>query len=82
MANKDWQAWVWVRWKAGTPATAWETWKNNAQIAGAWSTLGEWDCVLAVKATDPDQLEEFVWKNLRANQWVDATRTTFVKQWW
>jgi len=82
MSSKNWQAWVWVKWKPGTPAAAWESWKNNSQIASAWSTLGEWDCVLAVNVTEPDGLEEFVWKTLRSNQWVESTQTSFVKKWW
>ena len=82
MNSKTWQAWVSVKWKPGTPASAWENWKNHPQITSAWSTLGQWDCVLAVNATEPDALEEFVWKTLRSNQWVEATHTTFVKKWW
>ena len=82
MSKENWQAWVWVKWKPGTPATAWETWRSNQWIKGAWSTLGQWDCVLQVTATDPDQLEEFVWKHLRTNQWVESTQTSFVKKWW
>ena len=51
-------------------------------VQSAWSTLGEWDCVLWVNTNDPDELEKFVWKNLRRNEWVERTATTFVKKWW
>jgi hypothetical protein len=82
MANDTWQAWVWVKWKPGTPANAWESWKTNPVIKGAWSTLGEWDCCLWVDATGPDALEEFVWKTIRKNEWVESTNTNFTKKWW
>jgi hypothetical protein len=82
MSDKNWQSWVWVRWKPGTPGNAWEKWQENPLVKGAWSTLGDWDCVLWLGTNDPDKVEEFVWKNLRTNQWVDSTNTTFVKKWW
>ena len=81
-SNANWQSWVWVRWKANALSNAWETWKSHSQVKSAWSTLGEWDCVLCVDASTPDEVESFVWKNLRTNQWVDATHTTFAKKWW
>jgi len=82
MTDKNWQSWIWIKWKAGAPTNAWESWKGNPTIANAWSTLGEWDCVLIANLGDPDKLEEFVWKHLRTNQWVEATSTTFAKKWW
>jgi Lrp/AsnC ligand binding domain len=51
-------------------------------IEHAWSTLGQWDCVLAVKASTPEELENFVWKTLRRNEWVQDTNTTWANQWW
>lgn len=27
--SQNWQAWVNVKWKAGSPSTAWEGWKGN-----------------------------------------------------
>lgn len=83
MANKqEWQAWVWIKWKPGTSSTAWEGWKNNSSIKAAWSTLGEWDCVLALNVSTPEELETFVWKTIRGNQWVESTSTSWAKQWW
>lgn len=82
MAKTTWQAWVWVKWKAGAPSTAWEAWQSHQQIKGAWSTLGQWDCVLWLDAKTPDELEEFVWKNIRKNEWVQDTNTTWAKEWW
>ncbi len=81
MADK-WQAWVWIKWKPGTPSNAWESWKGNKTIQGAWSTMGEWDCAFWLDVQTPAELEEFVWKNIRKNEWVQATQTTWVKQWW
>ena len=82
MDQPTWQAWVWIKWKPGTSSTAWETWKGEKTIAHAWSTLGQWDCVLAVNATTPEELESFVWKTIRKNQWVEDTNTTWANQWW
>lgn len=82
MADGKWQAWVWIKWKPGASGTAWETWKGHPQIGAAWSTLGAWDCVLAVKADTPEALEDFVWRTLRKNEWVQDTNTTWAKQWW
>jgi Lrp/AsnC ligand binding domain len=77
-----WNAWVWIKWRAGTPSNAWETWQKNPSIKNAWSTMGEWDCCLWVDVQSPAELEEFVWKNIRKNEWVQATNTTWSKQWW
>jgi hypothetical protein len=82
MSGKGWQTWVWVKWKAGTPSNAWEGWKQNKLIENAWSTIGDWDCVLCLTTANPDDVEQFVWSELRRNQWVDATHTTFTKRWW
>lgn len=79
MAANEWQAWVWIKWKAGAPATAWEGWKKHPMLKGAWSTQGDWDCSLWVNAKTPDELETFVWKEVRGNQWVEATQTHWAK---
>lgn len=81
MAN-TWQPWVWIKWKPGTSSTAWENWRGNNKIQAAWSTQGEWDCVLWVNATTPEELENFVWTTIRKNEWVQATSTNWAKQWW
>ena len=82
MSKSNWSAWVWVKWKPGTPATAWEGWKSNPSIKSAWSTQGEWDSCLWVDASTPDALEDFVWKTVRKNEWVQDTKTSWSKQWW
>lgn len=79
--TKAWEAWVHVRWKAGTPSTAWEGWKGNKKIKGAWSTQGDWDCMLWLSVQTPDELEEFVWKEIRNNPWVETTRSQWCKHW-
>ena len=81
MSKDLWQALVNIKWKSGTPSTAWETWKGHAKIKAAWSTLGTWDCMLWVDVHTPDELEEFVWSNIRKNQWVEATQTHWAKHW-
>jgi hypothetical protein len=81
MTKNQWQALVNIKWKSGTPSTAWESWKGNSKIKAAWSTLGDWDCMLWVDVQTPDELEEFVWNNIRKNQWVDGTQTHWAKHW-
>ena len=80
--EKSWQPWVWIKWKAGTPSAAWEDWQGKSQIKRAWSAQGEWDCCLSLDVKDHEQLENFVWKEIRANKWVDTTRTMWIKDWW
>ncbi len=80
--EKKWNAWVWIKWKAGTPTMAWERWQKNARIKQAWSTQGQWDCCLALDITDHDALEEFVWKEIRSNEWVESTWTMWARKWW
>ena len=82
MAQKEWQAWVWIKWKPGATSSAWEEWQKNSMIKSAWSTLGEWDCVLCVNVTTPEELETFVWQTIRKNSWVESTSTSWAKQWW
>ena len=79
---EKWNAWVWIRWKAGTPTSAGERWQKVEGIKQAWSTQGDWDCCLMLEITDHQKLEEFVWKHVRSNEWVDTTRTLWAKRWW
>ena len=81
MAEGKWQGWVWVKWKPGTPATAWENWKGNPVLKGAWSTQGDWDCALLIDVKTPDDFEKFVWNDVRKNQWVENTHSFWSKQW-
>jgi len=76
-----WQAWVNVKWKPGTPDSAWQKWKDNQSVRGVWSTTGNWDCTIWLDVSTPDELEQFVWKEVRGNQWVDNTETYWAKQW-
>ena len=82
MSDKKWNTWVWVKWKPGTPTEIWQTWQKNTEVENAWSTLGDWDCVMSLKSSDPAKAEDWVWKELRSNQWVEKTHTTQAKQWW
>ncbi|MBC7692186.1 MAG: hypothetical protein H7222_10485 [Methylotenera sp.] len=79
--KNQWQAWIHVKWKAGAPSTAWESWKTSSAIRGVWSTTGQWDCSIWLDVKTPDELEDFVWKQIRGNQWVEQTETTWAKQW-
>jgi hypothetical protein len=80
--EKNWNAWVWIKWKSGTPTSAWERWQKNTKIKQAWSTQGQWDCCLALDISDHNALEEFVWKEIRSNEWVESTWTMWAKKWW
>jgi hypothetical protein len=80
--ENSWHPWVWVKWKPGAPNAAWEGWRGNPQIKGAWSTQGDWDCCLSVNVKDHGQLESFVWDEIRSNEWVEATRTMWIRDWW
>lgn len=80
--NENWNPWVWIKWKAGTPTSAWEAWQGNDKIHKAWTAQGEWDCCLWLNVKDHDDLEQFVWKNIRNNEWVASTWTMWAKPWW
>ena len=80
--DNSWHAWIWIKWKAGTPSTAWESWQGDSKIAQAWSTQGEWDCCLCLNITDHDEVEKYVWHNIRPNEWVQSTQTLWAKKWW
>lgn len=80
--SSSWQPCVWIRWKGNAPSNAWETWKNEERVRSAWNTQGDWDCCFWLDVSSPDELEEYVWKNLRKSEWVESTKTTWWKQWW
>ena len=80
MATGKWQGWVQVKWKPGTPDSAWKSWSDNSAVKGIWSTQGDWDCSVWLDVKTPDQLEEFVWKYVRKNKWVEDTETTWAKK--
>lgn len=77
-----WNPWVWIKWRNGAPSNAWEMWKGNPTIRAAWSTQGEWDSCLWLTCETPAQVEEFVWRNIRNNEWVASTSTAWAKPWW
>jgi len=80
--DPNWGAWVWIRWKPGTPAQPWKAWMKQKQVKEAWTTTGDWDCRVSVDAHNPDELEKIVWDTIRSNQWVDKTETQWVKKCW
>jgi len=80
--ESNWQAWVSIKWKPNTPVDAWKKWENHPKIKGAWSTQGEWDCTFWVDTNSPDEIEKFVWDEVRTNEWVSDTETRWAKKWW
>lgn len=74
-------AWVEIKWKPGAPQNAWKVWNGNPKIKSGWATAGEWNCKLLVNSKDPAEVEKFVWDNIRKNEWVETTRTTWGWQW-
>ena len=77
-----WEPCIWIKWKAGAPATAWESWKGENKIKAAWNTQGEWDCMLWLDCATPEELEGFVWNELRPHEWVANTKSGWWKKWW
>ncbi|PCI78292.1 hypothetical protein COB21_01315 [Candidatus Aerophobetes bacterium] len=78
----QWGVWVWIKWKPGAPEGAWNHWKSLSEVKQAWSTSGQWDCALWVDVQDPEAVEQFVWKEIRSNSWVEKTDTNWAKKWW
>lgn len=78
--EEQWGAWVWIKWKPGAPDEVWNEWKNHPEVQGAWSTSGSWDCALWVALDNPDAIEQFVWKTIRGNEWVEKTETHWSKK--
>ena len=87
MAGSNWQAQVWVKWNKKWP-TAWaksQSWdwlKEWPEVKGAWSTMGEWDFVLTLEVTGPEQAEAFVCQKLWSKEWVEKTETHWQRQVW
>lgn len=74
-------AWIDVKWKSNAPQNAWKSWEKNPKIKAGWSTTGEWDCKVLVEAKTPQEAEQILWENVRKNEWVDRTQTTWGWQW-
>ncbi|NGX45754.1 MAG: hypothetical protein K940chlam2_00934 [Chlamydiae bacterium] len=81
-AEPHWGAWIWIKWKPGAPEDAWGEWKKHPEIKEAWSTSGSWDCCLWIDLDNPDDIEKFVWREIRKNKWVEKTETYWAKKWW
>lgn len=43
---------------------------------------GEWDCMLWIDASNPEDVEQIVWQKIRKNKWVENTETHWAKKWW
>jgi len=44
--------------------------------------MGEWDMVLWVDVSTPEELEKFVHDKLWAKKWVENTKSTWTKEVW
>jgi hypothetical protein len=44
--------------------------------------MGDWDMLLTIDAKTPEDVEDFIWKKLRAKDWVANTHCTWAKQVW
>ena len=79
----EWRAQVWVKWnKNFSQKKCWESVKVWKEVTAAWSTMGDWDMLLEVKAKTPDDVEAFIWKKLRETNWVEQTHTSWAKEMW
>jgi hypothetical protein len=82
----NWNAQIWVKWNGEFPhkwnGATWEWLNEWKEVKQAWSSMGDWDACLWVDVKTPEQLEEFVWKKLRANNWVKETRSVWARQVW
>jgi len=76
----NWNAHVYLRWSHDYKDSNWEWLKKYPQVKRAWSTMGDWDCCLEVDVATPQDLEEFVWKQLRTQPWVWSTHSTWSKE--
>ena len=77
-----WNAHVWVKWSNDYRETDWEWLNQVSKVKRAWSTMGDWDCCLEVEVSDPDELESFVWNELKNRPWIWRTHSTWSKQVW
>jgi DNA-binding Lrp family transcriptional regulator len=82
----DWNAQVWVKWNGEFPHRwthdKWNWLSEWKEVKQAWSTMGEWDTCLVIDAKTPEELESFVWKKLRSNNWVKDTRSIWAREVW
>jgi DNA-binding Lrp family transcriptional regulator len=82
-----WQAQVHVKWNKKWPkewskAAAWDWLKEWPEVKTAWSTMGDWDAVLWVEASNPEEVENFVCNKLWSKEWVDKTETHWAREVW
>lgn len=85
--SSEWQAQVYVKWNKKWPskwaeAQSWDWLKDWPEVKTAWSSMGEWDMVLWVEASNPAGLEKFVCEKLWGNDWVEKTETHWAREVW
>lgn len=79
----NWNAFVWV--KCSDEFKMDSNWKWVEDLKGVkkcWSAMGDWDLWFQVDVNSPDELESWVWTELRKNRWVTDTRSTWTKEVW
>ena len=80
---QNWSAQINVKWNKNTPPPKdWKWLKDWPEVKWAASTMGEWDMTVWVDVDGPGELEDFVWKKLRAKDWVWDTQSTWCKKLW
>lgn len=79
----SWNAHVWVKCSNDfSPQSNWEWLKEWKNVHRAWWTMGDWDLCLEVSVNTPEELENFVWSQLRKKEWVSNTHSTWTKEVW
>ncbi len=87
MAKSNWQATVYVKWnkewsKQWAQKKSWDWLKDWKEVSSAWSTMGDWDMVLWVDVSSPEDLEKFVSEKLWSQKWVESTESHWARQVW
>lgn len=80
-SQQFWRAQVLVKWTA-EGKQEWQQWDWSvwSEVEEVWSAMGEWDLILWVSVSTPDELETFVHQKLGQQPWVDSTKSSWNKQ--
>ena len=75
--KQPWQAWVSVKWKAGTPDDAWKGWKKEKHIKAAWTTTGDWD-FSTIAVENPSRMENRRIRTVVGLRYADAQKVAVI----
>ena len=78
-SGNQWDAFVLIKWKANAPLNCWNNF-DLSNVKACWSLTGEWDLQIWLSVNNQDDLEDFVWNNVRQNEWVENTTTQWAKE--